>query len=122
MAGYGWLYYYVTNKQQHKHTIDICILKRMANIPCPACGSTRAIAALVQGNIKLSLLTNPLGIFIAAMLITLPLWMLADMLTRQSKLYYFYNKTETVVRKPNIAILLTLLIVINWIWNIKKGL
>lgn len=121
-VGYGWLYYYITNTQQHKHTIEICIVKRTANIPCPACGSTRAIAALVQGNVLQSILLNPFGILIAIALLIVPIWLIVDIITSRTGLFSFYNKCEAIVRKPGIAILLALLVIINWIWNIKKGL
>ena len=37
-------------------------------------------------------------------------------------LFDFYQKTESYLKKPKIAIPLILLLIINWIWNITKGL
>ncbi len=43
-----------------------CPIYRIAGIPCPACGTTRSIAALWQGDIVAGLLYSPLGVMTAA--------------------------------------------------------
>jgi hypothetical protein len=37
-------------------------------------------------------------------------------------LYNFYNQTELVLKRKWIAIPAILLVLLNWIWNIAKGL
>lgn len=45
----------------------ICIFPRLFGLYCPACGGTRAMAALVMGHPVLSLLRNPAAaVFVAA--------------------------------------------------------
>lgn len=44
----------------------LCPIYRIAGIPCPACGSTRSIAVLWQGDIAAGLRYSPLGVMSAA--------------------------------------------------------
>lgn len=45
-----------------------------------------------------------------------------DALTKKDSFFTFYRKMEVGVRQKKIAFLLILLVVLNWIWNINKGL
>jgi len=51
-----------------------------------------------------------------------PIWIVADMIFRDNSLFKCYQKIENQLKKPKYAIPLILLVIINWIWNIKKGL
>ena len=51
-----------------------------------------------------------------------PPWILFDIITGKKTLFDFYGRTETFLKKPGIAIPLVLFVLINWIWNITKGL
>ncbi len=42
--------------------ITICPLKTFTGLPCPACGSTRAALALLEGNLHAAVLLNPLAV------------------------------------------------------------
>lgn len=39
-----------------------CPFRRVTGIPCPACGTSRAVLSLLQGNISLSLYYHPLAV------------------------------------------------------------
>jgi len=123
MAGYAWLSYGLINYQQgNDHTVGVCIIKSVTNIPCPSCGSTRAIIKLLQGNLLESLYTNPFGIIILTIMLVLPLWILFDLSTKKQSLYDFYFQAESYLKRRIIAIPLITLVIMNWIWNIMKGL
>ncbi len=122
MAGYGWLYYVITSIHTKSNSIEICLLKRTTAIPCPSCGSTRAIISLIKGNIAQSLYINPFGIGIALIMLFIPPWIIADIIAKKNTLFNFYSTAETYLKKPILAIPLIVLVLINWIWNIKKGL
>ena len=122
IAGYIWLYYGITTLQTESNSIEVCLIKHVTNIPCPSCGSTRSMISLAQGNIIKSLYINPFGLIIAFIMISAPIWILFDLVTKKSTLFIFYQRLETHLRKPKIAIPLVLLVLINWIWNITKGL
>jgi len=44
----------------------VCPIRLLTGIPCPACGTTRSIGALCEGNFAESWRLNPLGFTIAA--------------------------------------------------------
>jgi len=67
-------------------------------------------------------MTNPLGIFLAIIMSIAPFWILFDKITKKNTLFNFYKKTEEILKKPRYAIPLIFLVIINWIWNITKGL
>jgi hypothetical protein len=65
---------------------------------------------------------NPFGYLIAFILLAAPLWILVDLCRRSQTLFDFYQKAEKFLRRPAVAIPLILLVLVNWIWNITKGL
>jgi hypothetical protein len=103
-------------------SVEVCLIKHATNIPCPSCGATRSIILLTKGNFTEALTINPIGFIIAIIMLLTPLWIIADITMRSNTLFDFYQKTETYLKKPKYAIPLILLVVINWIWNITKGL
>ena len=44
----------------HLLGVTLCPLRRFLGIPCPTCGTTRAVAALLRGNVREALALNPL--------------------------------------------------------------
>ena len=123
LAGYVWVcYQYFSDPAGKGSNFEPCLIKQVTNLPCPACGSTRAVISLLHGNISEALALNPLGIVIALIMVITPPWILFDVLTKKESLLAFYYKTEVFLRKPGIAIPLIALVIVNWIWNISKGL
>ncbi len=47
---------------------------------------------------------------------------LFDVITKKETFYYWYKKTEKIIRTKCIAITLVVLVLLNWIWNIYKNL
>ena len=122
LAGYTWLAYNVfTIASEAAPSVDACFIKQVSGIPCPSCGTTRSILALLSGDIANALWLNPLGLLAAVALITIPIWAFYDLVLRKSTLMRFYVKAESFIRRPVVAIPLILLVVLNWIWNITKG-
>lgn len=116
MAGYIWLFLFDSGGG------TVCLFKRLFHIPCPSCGATRAIAALMQGEVKEALLLNPIGILLALMLVGIPLWILADVILKKDSYHLFYKKTDELFGKKYVFLSFTLLVLANWVWNITKGL
>ena len=121
-AGYVWLA--ITYNKIVLNSIEpgICMFKRITSIPCPSCGSTRSVLSLLKGDFTGALLLNPFGIIIMAVLIISPVWISYDVISRKGTLYNSYIKAEHFLRRKWIAIPLILLVLLNWIWNIYKGL
>lgn len=123
LAGYSWLYWGISNSSlQTNNATSICIIKHTTGIPCPSCGCTRSIRSILHGNFTDAFNWNPLGFFLLFLLILLPVWLLYDYVRRTDSLLHFYTKAEQQLRKKKIAIPAFGLILLNWYWNIHKGL
>jgi|WetSurMetagenome_2_1015567.scaffolds.fasta_scaffold03880_3 hypothetical protein len=123
LAGYIWLFYELaTNPLGDDHSPGVCLFKSVTNLPCPSCGSTRAILALFRGDFIGSVSINPLGTIVALIMVITPLWLIYDITTRRKTLLEGYRRMENIIRRPYVAIPLIVLVLINWIWNISKGL
>lgn len=119
-AGYGWLFLAMSLHADTNSTV--CFIKRLTGIPCPSCGATRSVLKISDGHFREALLLNPLGYLLAMLLLTLPVWILSDFFFKRESLYAFYQKIESQLKRPVYAIPLSALILINWIWNIIKGI
>ena len=122
LAGYIWLYTGVTTNKSENNSVEVCLVKHVTNIPCPSCGSSRSVISLMHGDFAQSLNINPLGFLIAGIMIFTPLWLVMDLATKRKTLFDFYYKVEKRLENPRYAVPLILLVIINWIWNIIKGL
>jgi hypothetical protein len=98
------------------------MIKNVTGYPCPSCGTTRAVRLLWQGNILESLAMNPFGILVFIIMILAPIWIGFDLLFKKQTFLNFYNKVEITAKTKWIALIFVLLVVLNWIWNFKKGL
>ena len=120
VAGYIWLYYSLNTI--NNGFFEGCFIKQLTNLPCPSCGSTRSIILMMKGDFFGALKINPLGYIVSFIMLSSPIWIIVDILTKKKTLFTFYLKIESFFRKPQFAIPLLVLILFNWIWNITKGL
>lgn len=121
IAGYSWLYMHV-DKSWSAHVGTVCILKKTIGIPCPSCGSTRSMLSLLQGDLTGALLWNPFGFIILGGLIVVPFWLTHDLIRKQRTLMSAYRSMEILVQRKLIAWPLVIIILLNWGWNIYKGI
>ena len=94
----------------------------MTGYPCPSCGTTRAVTLLFKGRFIESLVLNPIGIVVAIIMLIFPIWILIDIIFKKETFYFWYKKAEGTIRKPWLASILIVLVLLNWIWNIYKHL
>ncbi len=120
LAGFIYLFYSIQKEQQE--TVGVCIIKNVTGYACPSCGTTRAVLLLFNGKITDSLRLNPFGMIVAFIMTVLPVWVLTDIVLKRETFFKAYKKTEAIIRKPWIAIVLILLVLLNWIWNLYKNL
>lgn len=120
VAGYSWLFYSLATNNDPQN-LHLCFFRSATGIPCPSCGTTRAVSLLLHGSFTESIEMNPLGIVVATIMAVLPAWLIIDAITKKSSLWRFYHRTEDQITKPPIAFTLAALILINWIWNIIKN-
>jgi hypothetical protein len=120
---FGTLYLlYQINNFSNSDTFSVCPIKTVTGYPCPSCGTTRAIVFLSKGNIVSSIQQNPFGLIVGLCMLVLPFWIGYDVLKKKATFYQFYLKAEAEIRKPKIALILILLVILNWIWNLYKHL
>jgi hypothetical protein len=122
LVGYGWLMLIGRLKPEEIRTsYDVCLIHHFAHIPCPACGSTRSVLALMHGDIAGGIFWNPLGFLMFSLLITLPWWIGYDLLLKKETLFRFFHLFEDTLRRKWVAIPAIGLILLNWVWNIYKN-
>ena len=122
-VGYSWLLFSL----QHEHEIQnqeftVCLFKKVTTVPCPSCGTTRSVMQLSHGNFLSAILINPFGILVGLIMIIAPVWISYDLIQKKDSFYTTYLKIESILRKRKVAIVLIVLVIANWIWNIKKNL
>ena len=95
---------------------SVCYLKALTGIPCPTCGSTRAVGCLAHGDLPGAFAMNPLAT--AALLALVP-WALCDLalLTRGRALGLSVSPRGGQVLR--IAVVVAL--VANWAYLIAAG-
>lgn len=121
-ASYGLLAYFYHNANG-SISAQVCPINLATGIPCPSCGTARSIVHIMEGNLHGAMLTNPLGFFAVVLLIALPLWIAVDLVRKRDSLYRSYVHAEAwLIRHKWVVVLLVVLILANWIWNITKGL
>jgi len=122
IVGYIWLA--ITYHRIVSGSIEpgVCLFKRITGIPCPSCGSTRSVLSILKGDFVGAFFLNPFGIVIMAILVSAPLWILFDLVSHKNSLFTIYTRAEILLKQKWVAIPLILLVILNWIWNISKGL
>ena len=118
----GFVYLFYQIHASNDETVRVCIIKNATGYPCPSCGTTRAVTLILEGKIKESLFLNPFGILVAVIMTVCPIWVLTDIILKKATFYQVYKKGEAMIRKPLIASVLILLVLLNWIWNLYKHL
>lgn len=121
-AGYTWLYFNLAGVSSGGGTLGVCLFKRLSGLPCPSCGTTRSIVALIHGDVAGALALNPLGVAMAVILVVAPLWAAFDLVASKHTLWRCHQRAESLLRAPRYALPLILLLLLNWCWTVAKGL
>ena len=121
-CSFGLIYLLINTVTKQNETIRVCFIKSVTGIPCPSCGSTRAIQLIFQNKWIDSLAMNPFGIVAAVLMIVIPTWIFFDVVFKKETFFKWYKKMEVIIRKPWLATILILVVLLNWIWNIYKNL
>jgi len=122
-AGYTWIALNVFERSVHLLLPPVCLFKEVTGVPCPSCGTTRSVTALCHGNVKQAFLTNPFGPIMALALLVIPMWIALDTLRRTDSFYRSYTKMERLLATNKwLSISAAVVVLLNWLWNIAKGL
>lgn len=101
--------------------VGFCWFKELTGYPCFSCGSTRALGALMHGDILRSLQINPVLLLTIVLATVFSASFLSDRLLK-TRFLESLSRTQQWLTKPPVYTLLIALVVANWIWNIYKGL
>ena len=93
-----------------------CLFNTLLHIPCPSCGTTRGVMAILRGDPAGALTFNPLSLTAFIALSLLPLWLLADLLTRRTTLHRFASRVNTLLKRRRVFATIICLLAINWLW------
>jgi len=121
LVGYSWVIYASLKSNEHAY-FHFCFIKSTFHIPCPSCGTTRSLIALAAGEFANALYWNPLGYLVGFLMILLPLWIVKDFIFKSSSFYLCYTYLTNQLLKRKFVFPIIIILVINWYWNIKKGL
>ena len=111
ISGYFLLFFSTALNNQ-----SFCIFKNITGIPCPSCGSTRATLLLFHGEFGKSISINPFGIITNLLILLSIVWMVMDIILSRDTFLPFLKKTWDF----RIQLIIILIVVANWIWNIVK--
>ncbi|MGE5447222.1 MAG: hypothetical protein ACM3PR_02595 [Bacteroidales bacterium] len=78
--------------------------------------------SLLKGDIAGAFHWNPFGILLVSVLFITPFWIFYDLASRKESLLTMYLKAEQFVGRKWIAIPGIIIVIMNWVWNISKGL
>lgn len=93
----------------HFFGLTLCPLKRLAGIPCPSCGTTRACLALLRGEVRTAFATQPYTLLALAALLA------CAMIPRLRAL------AATLWRRPVGKAFFVLFVLASWIHNILRN-
>lgn len=123
IAGYSWLFYSLTKSgAASSDGFGACMFKNATGVPCPSCGSTRAMVMLVKGDFFASVMMNPIGLILSAIMLVVPVWLAYDVVTKKQTLLTAYKDAEKIIKMKPVAAVLIGLLLANWVWNIYKNL
>lgn len=80
--------------------ITVCPIRRFLGIECPACGTTRSLMYVLDGDIFMAARTNINGLTAAAGIIAATLLLVYDMTTRRQLTYRLCMKLNAFVSTP----------------------
>ena len=90
----------------------LCPLRRYTGIPCFTCGSTRAVLALISGDLQTAFLTQPLIISLLCCMAPIALFSLCTALLQKRLFLVSLSRTE----KRVLFSVLTAATLLNWIY------
>lgn len=93
--------------------LETCLFRRVSGVPCPTCGSTRAVLALLRG--------DPLGSLRASPLLWLAGLLFMAVLAWRLRSGAFPRLEKPWQRRGALALGLAALL-LNWAWVWRQGL
>lgn len=102
----------------HKH-ITVCVFHNLTGYPCPACGTIRGMKYFFHLDFFNALYINPLAVIVSVFMVVSFVWISLDLIRGKQS---FYNKVFFVKISKVVILIVVVLTILNWYWNICKGL
>ncbi len=123
LFGYAWLGWNIITNPKNDPNPAMCFFKEVTHLPCPSCGTTRSLILLLRGDFLNAFMINPFGLIIGLALIVIPPWILVDLSRGKGSFYKFYINAENFLAgKRWVYVPAIIAVLLNWIWNITKGI
>lgn len=96
----------------------VCPSKLIYHIPCPSCGTTRALMRVLHGDVIGGILFNPNVILLIIIILGLPLafWY------RYTRCPDFFKRVDKFIIKPWVLIPFAIFEISIWIHNVMVGM
>ncbi len=121
--GVIWCMYNRLIPETYQVTWLKCPFKQLTHLPCPACGTTRGMLALLHGDFSKALLSyNALCVVELPLLLLTTLWLSFDIITNHNVLYHAWVRLSACLSRKLVLIPILSVIAFNWIWNLLKDL
>lgn len=93
-------------------SFGFCLAQRLFGIPCPGCGITRSVAALLRGDLRAALTANPAGLVVCAYFVAeIACWIAASLpRAQQQALLRFQRHNDRTLMVSLLA---------AWLWNLR---
>jgi len=96
----------------------LCWFKNIFHIPCPGCGLTRALLCILSGDLKGAFFYNALSIPLFIAFICSAVWIIIDGVNKDDSFNRFMRRRMS----KKYIVIIAVITLFNWIWNIKKGI
>ena len=100
----------------------VCPFKRLTGVPCPACGTTRTLEALLHGDLTHAMTLNPINLFFCLAIAILVFVLMIKNSGMSISFHQDLKRLESFLRKPTIYIPLIAVVLFNWVNVWMKGL
>ncbi len=96
----------------------VCPSKLIFHIPCPSCGSTRALLKVLHGDVWGGIVFNPNVLLLIGIIIFLPIgfWL------RHTRCPDIFKRVDRFILKPYVLIPFALMELAIWIRNLIEGI
>lgn len=101
-----------------KVDIRVCPIKIAFGIPCPACGTTRAVELLLKGDCLGAFLMNPNILFIVLLTAAAPILLLMRFATNVDSIGILNKR----LNRPSFVIPFFIFEIVIWISNLYRGI
>lgn len=97
----------------------ICVWKNIFGIACPGCGLSRGVSAIMRGHFQQALQYNYLSYPLFVMLLIAFFCILYDLVTGKN---FFYDWIHKIHWHWSMFFIVLVIVLINWMLNIYRGL